>query len=65
MALLRLHDDRSPALDNLQECIEDVLRNGVPGDFCETGVWRDGSSIFMQALLKVHEVDYLKVSLSR
>lgn len=39
-------------LNNLQACIEDVLRNGVPGDFMETGVWRGGACIFMRALLK-------------
>jgi O-methyltransferase len=27
-------------LDNLQSCISDVLRRGVPGDLIETGVWR-------------------------
>ena len=25
---------------NLQFCVEDVLRRGVPGDFIKTGVWR-------------------------
>ncbi len=41
-------------LDNLQTCIEDVLKRGVPGDFIETGVWRGGATIFMRALLKLH-----------
>lgn len=27
-------------LDQLQACIEDVLRRGVPGDLLEAGVWR-------------------------
>lgn len=43
-------------LDNVQQCIEDVLRNKVPGDFIETGVWRGGTVILMRALLKVHGV---------
>jgi len=43
-------------LDNLQACITNVLRCGVPGDLCETGVWRGGSTIFMRAMLKVHGV---------
>lgn len=43
-------------LDNLQFCIEDVLRRGVPGDLIETGVWRGGASIFMRATLKAHGV---------
>ena len=40
-------------LDNLQDCIEQVLAKNIPGDFIETGVWRGGATIFMRALLKV------------
>lgn len=43
-------------LNNVQACIEDVLKNNVPGDFIETGAWRGGVTIFMRALLKVHGV---------
>lgn len=43
-------------LDNLQFCIEDVLKNRVPGDLMETGVWRGGACIFMRAVLKAHGV---------
>jgi len=43
-------------LDNLQQCIEDVIRRGIPGDLIETGVWRGGASIFMRAILKAHDV---------
>jgi O-methyltransferase len=43
-------------LDNLQHCIEEVLRNAIPGDFIETGVWRGGATIFMRAMLKVDRV---------
>jgi O-methyltransferase len=38
-------------LDNLQFCVEDVLKNNIEGDFIETGVWRGGASIFMKILL--------------
>lgn len=38
-------------LENLQRCLTDVVRRGVPGDVIETGVWRGGSSIFMRAVL--------------
>lgn len=31
-------------LNNIQFCIEDVIRNKVPGDFIETGVWRGGGN---------------------
>jgi hypothetical protein len=43
-------------LNNLQFCIEDVLQQGIPGDFIETGVWRGGSCIFVRAILKVYGV---------
>jgi O-methyltransferase len=43
-------------LDNLQRCIEDVLRSEVPGDLIETGVWRGGATIFMRAVLKAYGV---------
>jgi O-methyltransferase len=39
-------------LSNLQECIETVLREDVPGDFIETGAWRGGACIFMRAILR-------------
>jgi O-methyltransferase len=38
-------------LDNVQECVTDVIRRGVPGDLIETGVWRGGTCIFMRAIL--------------
>src|ERR1039457_663209 len=41
-------------LDNLQNCIETVLKDNVPGDMIETGVWRGGGSIFMRAVLKAY-----------
>jgi O-methyltransferase len=39
-------------LDNLEHCIEEVVRSRVPGDLIETGVWRGGAAIFMRAVLK-------------
>ncbi len=41
-------------LDNLEFCVADVVRRGVPGDVIETGVWRGGASIFMRAALEAH-----------
>jgi O-methyltransferase len=41
-------------LDNLEFCVADVVRRGVPGDVIETGVWRGGASIFMRAVLKAY-----------
>jgi hypothetical protein len=41
-------------LDNIQHCVETVLRDDVPGDLIETGVWRGGACILMRALLKAN-----------
>ena len=41
-------------LNNIQHCVETVLREGVPGDLIETGVWRGGSCIFMRGILAAH-----------
>jgi 2-polyprenyl-3-methyl-5-hydroxy-6-metoxy-1,4-benzoquinol methylase len=38
-------------LNNIQTCVTEVIRQGIPGDFLEAGVWRGGASIFMRALL--------------
>lgn len=43
-------------LDNIQQCAEEVLRDGVPGDFLEAGVWRGGATILMRAILKAHGI---------
>lgn len=43
-------------LENLQYCVEEVLRQEVPGDLIETGVWRGGATIFMRAILKAHAI---------
>lgn len=43
-------------LNNLQFCVEDVLRRNVPGDLIETGVWRGGATIFMRAILQAYQV---------
>jgi O-methyltransferase len=37
--------------DNMQACIADVIRNDVPGDLLEAGVWRGGMTIFMRGVL--------------
>lgn len=42
-------------LDNIRFCIESILRDKVPGDFVETGVWRGGATIFMRACLEALE----------
>ena len=39
-------------MDNIEFCVNDTIKNNIPGDLIETGVWRGGSVIFMRALLK-------------
>ncbi|MFL6247113.1 MAG: TylF/MycF/NovP-related O-methyltransferase [Thermoanaerobaculia bacterium] len=41
-------------LGNIQECMERVLQEDVPGDVIETGVWRGGATIFMRAILRAY-----------
>ncbi len=43
-------------MDNLQSCVERVIRDDVPGDLIETGVWRGGACIFMRGILKAYGV---------
>jgi Macrocin-O-methyltransferase (TylF) len=40
-----------PRLDDLQSCVEAVVRDGVQGDLIEAGAWRGGASILMRATL--------------
>jgi O-methyltransferase len=39
-------------LENIEFCFREVIKDNVPGDFIETGVWRGGATIFMRALLR-------------
>jgi O-methyltransferase len=39
-------------LQNIRECVDNVLDDGVPGDLIEAGVWRGGATVFMRALLQ-------------
>jgi demethyldecarbamoylnovobiocin O-methyltransferase len=40
-------------MDNIQYCIKEILKNNIPGDLIETGVWRGGACIFMRGILRV------------
>ena len=42
-------------LENIEQCVTDVVRRQVPGDLIETGVWRGGATIFMRAILKAYD----------
>lgn len=43
-------------LKQLQRCVETVVREGVPGDLIEIGVWRGGATILMRAVLRVYGI---------
>jgi O-methyltransferase len=58
-------EDRSPVahtmiglkrLENIQSCVEEIIKSSVPGDLIETGVWRGGATIFMRAILKAYGI---------
>jgi len=53
-----------PRLNNIQQCLEDIIANGVEGDCMETGVWRGGCCILMKAILTVQKQDQRKVVLA-
>jgi O-methyltransferase len=42
-------------LTSLQECVETVLAEDIPGDLIECGVWRGGACILMRAVLAAYE----------
>ena len=44
-------------LNNVQFCIESVVKNNVEGDFIETGVWRGGACILARALFNILDKD--------
>jgi len=43
-------------MDNIRFCVEQCLKEQIPGDFIETGVWRGGATIFMRGLLKAYNI---------
>ena len=48
-------------LDNIEYCIDEILKNSIDGDFIETGVWRGGACIFMRELLRINNIKDRKV----
>jgi O-methyltransferase len=38
-------------LDDLQECVDAIVRDGVEGDVIEAGTWRGGATVLMRATL--------------
>jgi O-methyltransferase len=48
-------------VNQTQFCVESVLRDGVPGDLLEAGVFRGGQSILMKGILDAYGVTDRKV----
>jgi Macrocin-O-methyltransferase (TylF) len=46
----------SRRLENVGQCMRNVLEKGVPGDFIETGVWKGGTTIFMRGVLRAYGI---------
>lgn len=43
-------------LRNIRMLAEQVIEQGIPGDFLEAGVWRGGACIYMRGLLAAHGI---------
>jgi hypothetical protein len=43
-------------LDNIQMCVETLLRENIAGDLIETGIMRGGATILMRAILRAYDV---------
>ena len=39
-------------LDNIEYCISEILKDDIPGDFIETGVWRGGGMYIHGCIIK-------------
>lgn len=48
-------------LEQVRDCVTDVLERDVPGDLIETGVWRGGATILMRGILRARGVSDRKV----
>lgn len=41
-------------MENVRDCAETVLAEGVPGDFVEAGAWRGGASLLLRGILAAY-----------
>jgi len=63
ISLNNMHRDLTPdtmapisSIENLQFCVEEVIRNEVPGDLIETGIWKGGLPVLMRGILKAYDI---------
>lgn len=43
-------------LNNIEKCMKIIIKNNIPGDCVETGVWRGGATILMRGILKAYNI---------
>jgi O-methyltransferase len=43
-------------LQHLHDCLDTIVREAIPGDLIETGVWKGGGTIFMRGFLAAHGI---------
>ena len=43
-------------LRNIRTLLETIIRDGIPGDIIEAGVWRGGACIYTRAILEAHRI---------
>ncbi|MES2780546.1 MAG: TylF/MycF/NovP-related O-methyltransferase [Bacteroidota bacterium] len=48
-------------MDNILFCLENVIKDNIPGDLIETGAWMGGATIFMRGILKAYDITDRKV----
>jgi O-methyltransferase len=48
-------------IENLEHCVRTVLRESIPGDLIECGVWRGGAAVLMRGILAAYEARDRKV----
>lgn len=41
---------------NIEECLDVIRADAIPGDLAETGVWRGGATVFMRGYLAAYEM---------
>ncbi len=54
----------SRRLENVQQCVERVIADDIPGDLIEAGVWRGGVGILMRGVLKAYGIESRQVVLA-
>lgn len=41
---------------NIEQCLDRIRLENIPGDFAETGVWRGGATVFMRGYLAAYDL---------